>query len=61
MTSRIRGYAFEVVVAVSPPSAVLADQVRSLDWRARRAAYKGVAPKAALSEVTAKLKALLDL
>ncbi len=61
MTSRIRGYAFEVVVTASPPSVVLADQVKNLDWRARRAEFKGVAPKAILSEVTAKLKALLDL
>ncbi len=37
MTSRIKGYPFEVVVSLDPPSAVLADQVKSLDWRARKA------------------------
>ncbi len=60
MTSRIKGYAFEVVISISPPSAVLVDQVKSLDWRARRAEPKGVAPEEALFEVNAKLKALLD-
>jgi mRNA interferase MazF len=40
MTSRLKGYAFEVVVSTSLPSAALADQVESLDWRARRAEAK---------------------
>ncbi|CAN5125079.1 endoribonuclease MazF [soil metagenome] len=58
MTSRIKGYPFEVVVSRDPPSAVLADQIKSLDWRARRAVFKGKAPKAVI-EVQARLKALL--
>ncbi len=61
MTSRIKGYSFEVVVSAEPPSAVLADQVKSVDWRAREAAHKGTAPPAALAEVRAKLRALLEL
>lgn len=61
MTSRIKGYVFEVVISISPPSAVLVDQVKSLDWRARRAEFKGAAPEEVLFEVAAKLKALLDL
>ena len=40
MTSQIKGYPFEVIVSRKPPSAVLADQVKSLDWRARRAVSK---------------------
>jgi mRNA interferase MazF len=44
-----------------PPSAVLADQLESLDWRARRATRKGVAEPRVLSETRAKLKALLAL
>jgi mRNA interferase MazF len=44
MTSQIRGYVFEVVVKRAPPSVVLADQVKRLDWRARGAVRKGVAP-----------------
>jgi mRNA interferase MazF len=61
MTSRIKGYVFEVVVSQDPPSAVLADQIKSLDWRARRAVRKGAAPPQALAEVRAKIKALVGL
>ncbi len=40
ITSRIKGYPFEVLVAgLSRPSAVLADQVRSLDLAARQVAF----------------------
>ena len=61
MTSRIKGYAFEVVVSEDPPSAVLADQLKSLDWRARRATHKGAVAPEVLAEVQAKIKALLGL
>ncbi|MGV3770499.1 MAG: endoribonuclease MazF [Sphingobium phenoxybenzoativorans] len=61
MTSRIKGYPFEVVVSADPPSAVLADQVKSLDWRARRAVRKGAVSSAVLAEVQAKIRALLML
>lgn len=61
MTSRIKGYPFEVVVTADPASAVLADQIKSLDWRARRATRKGRVSSAVLAEVHAKLKSLLLL
>lgn len=61
MSSRIKGYPFEVVVGLDPPSAVLADQVKNLDWRARKAEHKGKAPPAVLAEARAKIRALLDL
>jgi mRNA interferase MazF len=61
MTSRIKGYVFEVVVARDPPSAVLADQIKSLDWRARGAVRKGVVAPEALAEARAKIKSLLGL
>jgi len=61
MTSKIKGYVFEVVVTHSPPSAVLADQVKSLDWRARQAERKGTVSPRVLADVQAKIKALLDL
>lgn len=61
MTSRVKGYVFEVVVSTDPPSAVLADQVKSVDWRARKAVRKGRASAAALGEVQAKIKALLGI
>jgi mRNA interferase MazF len=59
MTTKIKGYVFEVIVSHRPPSAVLADQIRSLDWRARKAARKGAAEPGVLAEVRAKIKALL--
>jgi mRNA interferase MazF len=61
MTSKIKGYPFEVVVSYDPPSAILADQVKNLDWRARKAARKGAVSVAVLAEVRGKLKALLEL
>ena len=60
MTSRVRGYVFEVVVPGAEPSAVLADQIKSVDWVARRATRKGAAPPEVFAEVRAKLKTLLD-
>ena len=61
MTSKIKGYAFEVVVTRDPPSVVLADQVKSLDWRARRAVHRGAVSATVLAEVQAKVAALLQL
>lgn len=61
MTSRIKGYPFEVIDSDDPPSPVLADQVKSLDWRARRAESKGRVSSTTLAEVRAKVRALLEL
>ena len=60
MTSRVKDYPFEVVVSDSPPSAVLADQIKSLDWRARRAVFKGKAGEAVVAEVRSLLHVLID-
>lgn len=59
MTSRIKGYPFEVALSGAPPSAVLADQVKSLDWRARKARKKGEATAAEVAEALGKARALL--
>lgn len=40
-------------------SVVLADQVKSLDWVARRASYKGKATPEELADVCAKIFALI--
>ena len=59
LTTRIKGYPFEVVLA-DGKSAVLADQLKSLDWRARRAKRMGVATRAVVAEVIAKAMTLLQ-
>lgn len=59
MTTQIKGYPFEVRIAGDTDSAVLADQVKSLDWRARRAKLKGHISAAELAEVRAKVMALV--
>ena len=38
---------------------VAADQIKALDWRARKATHKGKVPETVLAEVRAKLKALI--
>jgi mRNA interferase MazF len=59
MTSQIKGYPFEVIVSHQPPSAVLADQVKSVDWRARNSVRKGRVSAGVLAEVRAKIGALI--
>jgi mRNA interferase MazF len=58
-TTRIKGYPFEVALAGAPARVVLADQVKSQDWRARGATRKGCVSPAELAEVRAKLIALV--
>lgn len=61
LTSRVKNHPFEVVLPGDLVSAVLADQVKSLDWRARGAVFKGKASDRVLAEVRGKIKALLAL
>lgn len=61
LTTKLKGYPFEVVISQNPPSAVLVDQIKSLDWRARKARHKGKVTAVELAEVRAKLKALLQI
>jgi mRNA interferase MazF len=59
MTTQIKNYPFEVLVAGTPPSVVLADQIKSLDWRVRIAKRKGAVSADELAEVRAKILALI--
>lgn len=61
LTTKLKGYPFEVVISQNPPSAILADQIKNLDWRAHKARRKGEVTAAALADVRAKLKALLQI
>jgi len=59
MTTQIKGYPFEVLIGGKEPSVVLADQVKSLDWRVREAIYKGSVALDELAEIRAKALALI--
>lgn len=54
-----KGYPFEVAIDNDRQSAALADQVKSLDWRARGAKRKGRVSEEELSEIRAKARALI--
>ena len=61
ITSHIKGYPFEVHV---PPSfrvsgVILADHLKSVDWRARNAERLGVLPEETLKQALAKAAVLI--
>lgn len=60
MTTRIKGYPFEVAIADNRESVALADQVKSLDWRARHARRRGYVSAEELAEVRSKAVALMQ-
>ena len=62
ITSQIKGYPFEVIIpaGLSVAGAVLSDQVKSLDWRARNAELICTLPTETISEVLQKLVTLLS-
>lgn len=55
VTSQVKGYPFEVVLpaGLAVTGVVLSDQVKSLDWRARRAARIASVPTNVLEQVAA--------
>ncbi len=62
ITSRVKGYPFEVRLPddLEVDGAVLCDQLKSLDWKSRRARRICPAPADVLDEATAKILALID-
>jgi mRNA interferase MazF len=62
ITSRAKGYPFEVALPenLAVQGVVLADQVKSLDWRARRAEFAARLPDDTCAEVVGKLATLLE-
>ncbi len=59
MTTQFKGYPFEIIVRGEMPSAVLGDQIKSLDWTVRKARRKGATALHLLGEVRAKARALI--
>ena len=62
ITNQIKGYPFEVIIpaGLSVAGAVLSDQVKSLDWRARNAELICTLPTETISDVLQKLGTLLS-
>jgi mRNA interferase MazF len=62
ITSHIKGYPFEVHIPQGQKvsGVVLADQVKSLDWKARQTSFCCTVPHATVHEVLNKLGTLID-
>jgi mRNA interferase MazF len=63
ITSKAKGYPFEVALsAVGPISGViLADHVKSLDWKGRKAEFAVKLPDTLLDDVRERIRPLLGL
>jgi mRNA interferase MazF len=61
ITSQRKGYPFEVLLPDGLPISgiVLADQVRSLDWKSRGAKFIAALDKSVIDEILSKLSALV--
>jgi len=61
VTSQRKGYPFEVRIPEGLPvgGVVLCDQVRNLDWESRQAEFVCPLPEASITEIMAKVQALL--
>lgn len=61
ITSQIKGYPFEVVIECNGiKGAVLCDQVRSLDWKARKAKFATILSLSIVMDALAKFQVLLS-
>src|SRR5206468_11004753 len=61
ITSQVKGYPFEVPLPAGLPvdGVIGADQVKSLDWRARKADRIGTVPDNVMAQVLERLQTLL--
>lgn len=61
ITNQIKGYPFEVIIPsdVAVGGAILSDQVKSLDWRARETELICKLPENTIAETLQKLSTLL--
>lgn len=62
ISSRIKGYPFETILPndLSVRGVVLCDQIKSLDWTARRSRFAFKLPESILEDVLAKVRALVQ-
>lgn len=61
VTTQVKGYPFEVLIpdGLAVSGAILADQVKSLDWRAREAQFACSLPVETISDVLQRAVILL--
>ena len=61
ITSKIKGYPFEVLLPkkLKINGAILSDQIKSLDWRVRKAKFISKAPAEIVNEVIEKIHAII--
>jgi mRNA interferase MazF len=61
ITSKVKGYPFEVQLLPDLPisGVILADQIKSMDWRVRRIEFISQLPPVIVREVVAKVRTLL--
>jgi mRNA interferase MazF len=61
ITSQIKGYPFEVMIPseLKVKGVILSDQVKSLDWKIRKAEFCDKLPEDVILEITKKLETLL--
>ena len=61
ITSQVKGYPFEVPISkgLKLSGVILSDQVKSLDWKVRKAEFCCKVSPSTLREVTSKLSTLL--
>lgn len=62
LTTQVKGYPFEVVLpaGLKAKGAVLADQIKSLDWRVRKAKLLCKVPSEVLDETLGRVLALIE-
>ena len=63
ITSKVKGYPFEVLIpeGLEIKGAILSDQIKSLDWKAREATFKCKLPTEQFNEVIKKLSTLIQV
>ena len=62
VTSQVKGYPFEISAPPGTPikGVILADHIKSVDWKARNAAYIRDAPRGLTLQMLGMLESLMD-
>jgi len=61
ITSKVKGYPFEVPLPIGLPisGVILSDQIKSLDWKARKAELAGITPDSVCEDVIGLVLSLI--